>query len=156
MPARPHSVGTTLEPLTIRLHWRANEPVEAPLFSFVVWTDTGQALANPGMLPLHSDGGPVYEGAGYVDYHIDRLPLSPGVYSITAAAHDSHAMTVYDRADDIVNLHVQPGLRPVRGVVDLVGGWSSLEGSSTSSAPGGAKMAVTPVDPDERVHEETP
>jgi ABC-2 type transport system ATP-binding protein/lipopolysaccharide transport system ATP-binding protein len=149
-------VGTTLEPLTIRVHWTAHQPVEAPLFSFVVWTETGQAIANPGMLPLHGEDHPIYEGQGYVDYRIERLPLSPGVYSITAAAHDSHGMTVYDRADDVVSLHVQPGLRPVRGVVDLVGGWGPLEDDAPLSTPGGAKMTDTSVDPDGRVHEETP
>jgi lipopolysaccharide transport system ATP-binding protein len=158
---QPTPVGTTLGPLTIRLHWRANEPVEAPLFSFVVWTETGQAIANPGMLPSHAEGGPVYEGEGFVDYRIERLPLSPGRYSITAAAHDRHAMTVFDRADDIVSLHVQPGDRPVRGIVDLVGGWGPLDGTRSSSMPGGAKMAAPPAngderEPDDRVHEETP
>ena len=135
--------------------------IKAPVYGFYAGNDARIGATLPDTTTQMKAAGKtfdpvVYEGAGHVDYHIDRLPLSPGVYSITAAAHDSHAMTVYDRADDIVNLHVQPGLRPVRGVVDLVGGWSSLEGSSTSAAPGGAKMAVTPVDPDERVHEETP
>jgi ABC-type polysaccharide/polyol phosphate transport system ATPase subunit len=152
----PSPVGTTLEPLTIRLHWRANEPVESPLFSFVVWTETKQAIANPGMLPTHEEGGRLYEGQGYVDYRIERLPLSPGVYSITAAAHDHHAMTVFDRADDVARLHVQPGNRPVRGVVDLVGGWGQLEGLSALPNSDDAKMTATPASPDERVHEETP
>jgi ABC-type polysaccharide/polyol phosphate transport system ATPase subunit len=138
-------VGTTLEPLTIRLHWRANQPVESPLFSFVVWTESGQAIANPGMLPVHAEGGPVYTGAGHVDYRIDRLPLGPGMYSITAAAHDRNAMTVFDRADNVATLHVQPGARPVRGVVDLIGGWEPLAGTTTTpttpTAPDGAKMA---------------
>ncbi len=75
---RSTPVGTTLEPLTIRLHWRANEPVEAPLFSFVVWTETGQAIANPGMLPPHAEGGPVYEGEGFVDYRIERSAALAG------------------------------------------------------------------------------
>ena len=70
-------------------------------------------------------------------------------------------MTIYDRADDVVSLHVQPGLRPVRGVVDLVGGWGQLEGAAAPPQLDGAKMTAPPVDPDEpnetsRVHEETP
>jgi ABC-type polysaccharide/polyol phosphate transport system ATPase subunit len=149
-------VGTSFEPLTIRFHWVAKQPVEAPLFSFVVWTDSGQAISNPSMHPTHRDGGPVFQGKGYVDYHIDRLPLSPGVYRITAAAHDRHAMSVFDRADDIATLHVQPGVEPVRGVFDLLGGWKPLEGALAHDGSDGAKMPTEPADPDPRVHEETP
>ena len=118
--------------------------IKAPVYGFYAGNDARIGATLPDTTTQMKAAGKtfdpvVYEGAGHVDYHIDRLPLSPGVYSITAAAHDSHAMTVYDRADDIVNLHVQPGLRPVRGVV----GWRSWRiprsrSSSSSSSAGGA------------------
>jgi ABC-2 type transport system ATP-binding protein/lipopolysaccharide transport system ATP-binding protein len=158
---RSTPAGTTLEPLTIRVHWRADEPVQAPLFSFVVWRENGEAIANPGMLPVHDDDAPVYQGSGFVDYRIDRLPLSPGVYTITAAAHDRMAMTVYDRIDMAATLHVQPGARPVRGVVDLVGTWEPLVAASSPAEPrdrspelpDGAKL-TEPANADARVQKE--
>ncbi len=53
-------------------------------------------------------------------------------------------MTVFDRADDIVSLHVQPGERPVRGVVDLVGGWGPWRVPARPTARDGAKMNPAP------------
>jgi lipopolysaccharide transport system ATP-binding protein len=127
-------VGTTLEPLTVRLHWTAHEPLESPLASFVVWTEGGVPIANPGIRP-NRERTAVYKGPGYVDYRIDRLPLSPGSYRITAAVHDSRAMTVFDRVDDAAVLRVQPGDTPVLGLVDLIGTWESLQGTTTDLPP---------------------
>jgi hypothetical protein len=149
-------VGTALEPLTIRVHWTAKEPVEGPLFSFVVWSERGQAVAIPSMHPTH-EPGTVYLGAGTADYHIDALSLAPGVYTITAAAHDRTAMTVFDRVDEVATLHVQPGDLPVRGMVDLAGAWRTLEGTPTDLQPvdGTGTPEAVRSDDDARVPEET-
>lgn len=132
---QPVTVGTTLEPLTIRVRWRAHEPIESPLLSFVVWTDAGLPLANPTMFPASTPGQPVYLGEGYADYRIPRLTLSPGTYRITAAIHDSRAFTVFDRVDDAAVVRVQQGPTIVRGVVDLDGGWSDYVATATELAP---------------------
>ena len=137
-------VGTPLEPLTIRVHWRADEPVESPVLSFVVWNENGVPIAHPSMIPIHESGGPVYEGAGFVDYRIEKLSLSPGVYNITAAAHDRAGMTAFDRVDNAATLHVQPGSVLVRGVVDLVGSWRPLERKVTDGPTDRLRPAVTP------------
>jgi lipopolysaccharide transport system ATP-binding protein len=126
----PTPVGTTLEPLTVRVHWRANEPVESPLLSFALWNEGGLAIANPGMRPAAGER-PVYLGEGHVDYSIDRLPLSPGVYRLTAAIHDSRAMTVFHRVDEAAVLRVQPGEKPALGMIDLIGDWGPLVGRAT-------------------------
>jgi ABC-type polysaccharide/polyol phosphate transport system ATPase subunit len=130
----PTVVGTTLDELTIRVRWLAKEPVEAPLVSFVVWNERGEPVAIPSMHPTHQPGA-VYLGDGHADYRIPRLPLSPGVYTITAAVHDHTAMTVFDRVDQAATLRVQPGAEPVRGMVDLVGEWSPLHGTESDRPP---------------------
>jgi ABC-2 type transport system ATP-binding protein/lipopolysaccharide transport system ATP-binding protein len=121
-------VGVTLAPLTVRVRWRADEPIEDPLVSLVFWTEGGVPIANPGMVPARHEI-PMVRGRGHADYHVERLPLSPGTYRITAALHDSHAMTVYHRLDDAGTLRVHPGEVPVRGVVDLIGTWTSGNGA---------------------------
>ena len=149
-------VGTALEELTIRVKWRAKEPVEAPLISFVVWNERGEPVAIPSMHPTHEPGA-VYLGDGHADYRITRLPLSPGVYTITAAAHDHTAMTVFDRVDHAATLRVQPGAEPVRGMVDLVGTWSPLHGTeSDQPAVDGVGMAEEGVLHEALVPDESP
>lgn len=131
---KPTPVGTTMEPLTIRIRWKANEPLESPLLSFVVWTEGGVPLANPGIRPDRSRNE-VYLGHGHGDYRIDRLPLAPGVYRLTAAIHDSRAMSVFDRVDDAAVLRVQPGKEAVMGMVDLLGSWKPVVGTATDQPP---------------------
>jgi lipopolysaccharide transport system ATP-binding protein len=129
-------VGTTLEPLTIRVHWSAREPIESPLLSFVLSTEAGVPLANPGMRPVRGPRG-VFQGEGFGEYRIERLPLSPGVYRITAAIHDSGAMSVFDRVEDAATLRVHPGDQPVLGLVDLIGEWGELHGPTADRHPTG-------------------
>jgi lipopolysaccharide transport system ATP-binding protein len=130
-------VGVSLAPLTVRVRWRADEPIEEPLVSLVFWTETGVPIANPGMVPARHEV-PIVKGRGHGDYHIDRLPLAPGTYRITAAVHDSHAMTRYHFVDDVATLRVHPGTAPVHGVVDLIGLWSSHPDAVTGDGAAGA------------------
>jgi ABC-type polysaccharide/polyol phosphate transport system ATPase subunit len=129
------AVGTSMEPITFRLRWKANEPIEAPLLSFAIKTESGTPLANPTMFVSDEPSVPVYLGEGYADYRIDQLLLAPGTYFVNAAIHDCHAMTVFDRVDDIVTLRVQPGGKIVRGMVEMGGGWGPLVGSETDRSP---------------------
>jgi ABC-type polysaccharide/polyol phosphate transport system ATPase subunit len=128
---RETQVGVTLSPLTVRVRWRADEPIEEPLVSLVFWTEGGLPIANPGMVPARTEI-PTVRGRGHADYHVERLVLSPGTYRITAALHDSHAMTVYHRLNDAGTLRVHPGEVPVYGVVDLIGTWTAGRGSTTA------------------------
>lgn len=128
---RPTPVGTSLEPLTVRIHWRANDPVEWPLFSFAVENESAVHVANPGMRPPRRPM-PVFLGEGHVDYRIERLLLSPGEYTLTLAAHDAAGMTVLDRREEAFVLRVQPGADLVVGLTDLNGHWEPLAGRETA------------------------
>jgi ABC-2 type transport system ATP-binding protein/lipopolysaccharide transport system ATP-binding protein len=121
--------GLTNEPLTVRIHWRANEPVEWPIFSFAVDSESGQHLSTAGMQGRVEGLGP-FHGAGTVDYRIDRLPLAPGGYVLNVAAHDPTGHSVVDRLDSATTLWVRPGHRVVPGLLDLGGSWGVPEGSS--------------------------
>ena len=123
--AQGESVHTAItgDPLRVRLHYVAREPVEGPLFSFAIENHHGLHVATPGMRPTHRPGALV-SGKGHVDYEIDRLVLGTGDYTMSLAIHDANGMVRFDHQDRKVQLRVQPGREPVIGVVDLMGRWS--------------------------------
>jgi ABC-2 type transport system ATP-binding protein/lipopolysaccharide transport system ATP-binding protein len=121
----PTSVAFTKEPLTVRVHWTCVRPLEAPLFSFAVENADNVYVANPGMQPTHMPGE-IYVGTGVADYVLDELPLGPGEYTFTFAAHDTNGTTILDKKERFAKLRVQPGKLVVFGVVDMLGEWRPL------------------------------
>ena len=64
-------------------------------------------------------------GEGTIDYTIDRLPLLPGRYYLSAAVYDHELITPYDHRDRFVPLVVVEGGTLERfGVVELPAKWS--------------------------------
>ncbi|MCD9623364.1 ABC transporter ATP-binding protein [Rhabdothermincola salaria] len=123
--------GLTGEPLTVRIHWRARETVEWPIFSFAVDSEGGQHLSTAGMQGRVEGVGP-FRGEGIVDYRIDRLPLAPGSFVLNVAAHDPRGVEVVDRIDNAATLWVRPGKRLVPGLLDLGGTWDTPRGAAGS------------------------
>ena len=123
----PVHTASTGDPLKVRLHYRARQPVEGPLFSFAIENHHGLHVATPGMRPTHKAEG-VVSGEGYVDYDIDRLVLGTGEYTLSLAIHDAHGMVRFDHQDRALQLRVQPGKERVSGVVDMMGRWQPPTG----------------------------
>jgi ABC-2 type transport system ATP-binding protein/lipopolysaccharide transport system ATP-binding protein len=124
----PVHTASTGDPLKVRLHYRARQPVEGPLFSFAIENHHGLHVATPGMRPTHQAEG-VVSGDGYVDYDIDRLVLGTGEYTLSLAIHDAHGMVRFDHQDRALQLRVQPGKERVSGVVDMMGRWQPPTGA---------------------------
>ncbi len=116
-----HSASTG-DPLRVRFHYHANQPVEGPLFSFAIENHHGLHVATPGMRPTHQPAKTV-TGDGYVDYEIERLVLGAGEYTLSLAIHDANGMIRFDHQDRALQLRVQPGREIVAGVVDMMGTW---------------------------------
>jgi ABC-2 type transport system ATP-binding protein/lipopolysaccharide transport system ATP-binding protein len=131
---RPRLVAASNEPLTIRIHWTCHEPLEPPLLSFAIENETGVYVANPGMRPTHEPGSKL-KGSGHADYVLPNLPLGPGDYTFTLAAHDHDGITVLDQRDRIATLRVQRGREVFAGLVDLLGTWSPLVDEGEQSPP---------------------
>ena len=123
----PVHTASTGDPLKVRLHYHARQPVEGPLFSFAIENHHGLHVATPGMRPTHRAEG-VVSGEGYVDYDIDRLVLGTGEYTLSLAIHDAHGMVRFDHQDRALQLKVQPGKERVSGVVDMMGRWQPPTG----------------------------
>jgi lipopolysaccharide transport system ATP-binding protein len=123
----------TRDPLTVRLHYQCTQPVDRPVFGVAIHRDDGLHVTGPNT----QMGGLEIErvsGTGAVDYAIERLPLLPGRYYLSAAVYDHDLITPYDHRDRFAPLVVIEGGTLERfGVIELPARWSQV-------AP------VTPVD----------
>jgi ABC-2 type transport system ATP-binding protein/lipopolysaccharide transport system ATP-binding protein len=120
----PTPVGSTGDPLTIRMHYEVHDPVTEPVFGLAFYHESGTHVSGP-----NSREGAVVTGTptgeGYVDFRMDRLLLQPGAYVVSAAVVDTTMAHVYDYRDQAFALHVQPGRRAAGpGLVSLPGSWS--------------------------------
>ncbi len=81
---------TTGETFQLRMHYRTHERIEWPTFGLAFYRRDGAHVNGPNSV---RDGYeiPYLDGAGSVDYVIERLPLNPGRYELTVAIynHDS-------------------------------------------------------------------
>jgi ABC-type polysaccharide/polyol phosphate transport system ATPase subunit len=109
--------------LTLRLHYRCASAVDRPVFGVAIHTDDGVHLTGPNTRMSGFDVGPL-TGCGSIDYVIDRLPLLPGRYYLSAAVYDHDLITPFDHRDRFVPLVVVEGGTAERfGLVELDASW---------------------------------
>ena len=128
---QPVAAVRTHDPLTVRMHYRVHQPVAHPHFSFALENEASVWVANPGMAREDRPTEVVTED-GWVDYHVERLPLGEGLYRISVAIHVANMPTGMDKVLHARTLRVQPGERPIVGIMDLGGDWST---SAAGEAP---------------------
>lgn len=122
------SVAVTGEPVTLRLHFVAHEPVCDPVFGIAFFGESGVLISGPNTEFSGVRLGTV-EGAGFIDYSLQSLPLLPGRYTLSAAITDRTLSHTFDHRDRAFELTVQPGKSPDRfGLVTLPGRWSISSG----------------------------
>jgi hypothetical protein len=68
-------------PVTVRIHYRAHEPVEEPHFMVGFGDGRKGAFASASML-VDGECPPLVQGDGYVDCTFETLPLYPRTYEI--------------------------------------------------------------------------
>ena len=115
----------TGDAVTIRLHYRFQEPIERPVFGIAIQTLEGMTVSGPNT----RQGGFVpdrLEGEGYVDLHIDRLMLVAGTYDISVSLYDYSCSHAYDFRYLTFRFDVQRG-DPTEefGVLALGGTWDA-------------------------------
>jgi lipopolysaccharide transport system ATP-binding protein len=137
---QPQSVLETGEPATVRIHYLARERVRRPLFGVAIHYGEHVHLNGPntktGGLTIEE-----VEGAGTVEYRIRSLPLLRGLYTLSAAVYDEHALHAYDHHDRIYPFHVQQ--RQVRengGMVWVDADWAHAAGGASASEASGVAI----------------
>ncbi len=119
------SIFLTGAPMQIRLYYRADKPIEDPIFGIALHHHNGTWVAGP-----NTDFGdlsiPRVEGEGEVVYHIPKLSLLAGGYSISVAAVNRSDTEMYDYHDRAYQFRVHTGnTRERYGVVTLGGQWTT-------------------------------
>ncbi|MEO8284894.1 MAG: ABC transporter ATP-binding protein [Chloroflexota bacterium] len=125
----------TGQPLTIRLKYDAKKRLEGPVFGLALYTQNGMHLNGPntrfGGLEI-----PAIEGSGYVDYHIEELPLLTGRYDVTIALTGSDLAALLDHQHRAYSFTVQPtpGLPERWGLIYIPSTWTFHPGNEPTSA----------------------
>jgi ABC-2 type transport system ATP-binding protein len=93
---------------TIRLHYRAEERIERPVFGLAADTLDGHEI-----WAFHTRDAelqiPSIEGSGYIDCVIPRLPLQPGTFDLSASVVDWSTQHVFDMRRHVVRFDVEVG-----------------------------------------------
>jgi ABC-2 type transport system ATP-binding protein/lipopolysaccharide transport system ATP-binding protein len=130
----PRSLAANGEPVTFRIAYEVNEPVEGPIFFIDFITENGIHLAGPDSWRGGLRLGRVTE-PGVLEMRLARLPLLPGVYSVKAAVASASLDEVYDRTLHECRMRVRhkgPYLAP--GIITLDGEWSASVGTKVDRA----------------------
>lgn len=118
----------TGDPVTIRLHWVAVQPVHAPIVGLRISTLSGTAVAGPNT----RDGGApveVLDGSGHLDLVVPSFPLLPGTYEISTALMDQSLLHEYDGWAHALRFDVALGTPAEHSgaLVPLNGRWTAPE-----------------------------
>jgi lipopolysaccharide transport system ATP-binding protein len=89
----------------LRIHYQAHAHLPRPTFGLAFYKRDGTHVNGPNSV---RDGYeiPFIEGAGYVDYIIERLPLNPGEYELTVAIYDHDSTLAIDHHHRLYSFEV--------------------------------------------------
>lgn len=97
--------GVSGDPLTCRLHYRADQPVRDPAFAISIHSDAGIHITGQW---CETAFGSV-EGVGYIDFVVDSLRLMPGEWELSTSIYDHRRQHIFDRLERAFHLTVRPG-----------------------------------------------
>src|SRR5688572_5413734 len=114
----------TGDSITYRIHARADQPIERPVFRLEIHNTHGMVIGAANTR-YHGIDLEMAEGSFTIDYHIDRFLLVPGTYDISATLFDYELKDPYDVRHRFQRFFVSLGSPPdFDGVTSLGGRWS--------------------------------
>jgi ABC-type polysaccharide/polyol phosphate transport system ATPase subunit len=115
------------QPMTIEMHYRANTPIEEPVFGLSFYRPDGTYLSGPDNYLSGLDLGEV-SGDGVLRYCLPELPLSPATYYMTAAIYDKAGKTPYDHHEKAYRFRVvAKDNHHYKGLVQFPSHWEWVE-----------------------------
>ncbi len=110
-------------PLHLRLTYQTHEPIERPAFGLAIYRRDGVHINGPNS--VHEGVAiPIIDGAGTVNYVIERLPLQAGHYEFTVALYNTDSTVAFDHHHRLYPFEVRtPAARRAEGVVHLDARW---------------------------------
>jgi lipopolysaccharide transport system ATP-binding protein len=125
------------EPLKIRVHFEAHEPVVDPVVGIAVYTENKIHIAGSNSRMGGLRLGEV-SGAGYVEWDLGLCPLNPGTYLVRAGVNDWSMTHTYDYWEDGPDLVVRPGSAAMyRGIIGLPSDWAAEYGADPQPVTAG-------------------
>jgi hypothetical protein len=111
------------EAVTIRYHYKMDEPIPKPVFGLAIHTLDGTHVTGPNTRDAECVPDQLV-GEGHVDFHVGQLMLVPGTYDLTVSLYDYACLHPFDFRHKVMRFDVQPGVpRENYGVVSLGGQW---------------------------------
>jgi len=111
------------QPMTIEMHYHANEPVDKPVFGLSFYRPDGTYLSGPDNYLSGLDLGEV-SGNGVLRYCLPKMPLSPATYYMTAAIYDEAGKKPYDHHEKAYRFRVVAENNDhCKGLVQLPAHW---------------------------------
>jgi len=111
------------EPLTVEMHYQAENRVERPVFGLAIHRGDGTHITGPNTRFAGCDI-PCVEGAGTIRYTVPSLPLLEGTYTVSVSAHNWEDTQGFDYHDRLYTFRILPSEGERYGVVTLCGEWS--------------------------------
>jgi lipopolysaccharide transport system ATP-binding protein len=119
-PSGVFVTGCTME---IRMHYRADEPIEDPIFGVAIHHQNGTLVCGPNT-GFDRISIPQAHGEGLVIYRIPCLPLLEGGYEVSTTVHNRADTELYDGHQRAYKFRVYPGKARERyGLVTVNGEW---------------------------------
>jgi lipopolysaccharide transport system ATP-binding protein len=113
----------TYEPLTVRMHYHAHQPVEWPVFGLALHHPAGLWITGPNTV-FDRVEIPRIAGRGTIDYQVPALPFLTGRFNLTVAVYDETMLHPYDVHDQMYQLVVQNrSVNEQYGIMTLSGNW---------------------------------
>ncbi len=131
----PRKVFVTGAPMQIRIHYRAPNPIEDPVFGVAIHHQNGVHITGPNT-DLAGLSLPTLQGEGLVIYRIPALPLLAGDYTVSVAVHNRADTEMYDYHDRAYPFRIAPGQNRERyGLITVNGSWEIPTGPANTCAP---------------------
>jgi ABC-2 type transport system ATP-binding protein len=110
--------------VTVRMHYRATEPVPKPVFAVSIASLNGATVT----APSSRDAGDVpdsIEGSGYVDVRFEKIPLIPSRYVLHTEISGWGRQHIYDHVQNAQTFDVIAGeTNETHGLVTMHPSWS--------------------------------
>jgi ABC-2 type transport system ATP-binding protein len=117
----------TGDTVTFRLHFRATQPIDKPVFAVAIHTLEGMHVTSPNTRDSSYTADRI-EGEGHLDLKVDRLLLVPGTYDVGGSISDYACMHMYDCRHRSFRFDVERGEpQESGGVMSLGGVWDGLD-----------------------------
>lgn len=111
------------EPATFRLHYKATERVERPIFGVGVFSIEGTFLSGPNTREVEYFPDFI-EGEGYIDFEMPYVPMLAGVYDLSVSIYDYTCQHPYDHRHRATRFNVEAGdPAQIHGMISLNSTW---------------------------------